>query len=91
MIGSIHIKATEEGLSVQTHLSHVSDFDKFMILNTVRRSLEMSEKDFAFINMLIQTGLDKMFLPEQNETEVSVPSEVLEMLNKIKGDNNNEG
>ena len=91
MIGSIHIEATEEGLSVQTRLSHVADFDKFVILNTVRRSLEMSEKDFAFVNMLIQTGLDKVFLPGQNETEVSIPSEVLEMLNKMKEDNNDEG
>ena len=91
MVGSIYIKATEEGLSVQTRLSHVDDFDKFVILNTVRRSLEMSEKDFAFVNMLIQTGLDKVFLSGQNETEVSIPSEVLEMLNKMKGDNNDEG
>ena len=77
-------------MSVQTRLSHVNNFDKFMILNAVRRSLEMSERDFAFVNMLIQTGLDKVFSPGQNETEVSIPSEVLEMLNKMKGGNNDE-
>ena len=91
MIGSIHFEATEEGLSVQTHLCDVSDIDRFRILCMLQRSLKISKKEFELYNALIQTGLDKLLVPEQDTTEVSIPSEVLEMLNKMKGDNNGEG
>ena len=91
MIGSIYIEATEEGLSVQTHLRDVSDFDRFHILCMLQRSLKISKKEFELYNVLIQTGLDKVFMLGQDETEVSIPSEVLEMLNKMKGDNKDEG
>ena len=91
MIGSIHFKITKEGAQVQTHLSHVSSFDKFYIMCLLKRSLKISKKEFEFANLLIQAGLDKLLGSEQNTTEVSIPSEVLEMLNKMKGDNNNAG
>ena len=91
MLGSIHFEITEEGARVQTHLSHVSDFDKFYILCLLQRSLEISKEEFEFANGLIQAGLDKLLVSEQDTTEVSIPSEVLEMLNKMKGDNNDEG
>ena len=91
MIGSIHFEITEEGIGIQTHLSHVSDFDKFQILCLLQRSLKISKKEFEFVNLLIQSDLDKLLCPEQNETGVSIPSEVLEMLNKMKGDNHDEG
>ena len=91
MVGSIHFEITEEGVCVQTHLSHVGGFDKFQILCLLQRSLEIPKKEFEFANLLIQADLDKLLVPEQNTTEVSVPSEVLEMLNKMKRDNNDEG
>ena len=91
MIGSIHFEVTEKGISAQTHLCDVSDFDKFRILCLLQCSLEISKKEFEFANLLIQSGLDKLLVPEQNTTEVSILSEVLEMLNKMKGDNNDEG
>ena len=90
MLGSIHFEITEEGARIQTRLSHVSDFDKFQILCLLQRSLEISKEDFAFTNALIQSGLDKLFVSEQGTTEVSISSEVLEMLDKMKGDNNDE-
>ena len=88
MIGSMHFEATEKGVHVQTHLCDVSGFDKFRILCMLQRSLEISKEEFEFANALFQSGLDKLFVPEQNATEVSIPSEVLEMLNKMKEDNN---
>ena len=88
MVGSIHFEITEEGANVQTHLSHVSRFDKFYIMCLLKRSLEISKKEFEFANLLIQSGLDKLLVSEQDTTKVSIPSEVLEMLNKMKGDNN---
>ena len=91
MLGSMHFEITEEGVHVQTHLFHVSGLDKFQILCLLQRSLKISKKEFEFANLLIQADLDKQLVPEQNTTEVSVPSEVLEMLNKMKGDNNDEG
>ena len=90
MIGSIHFEITEEGAHVQTHLCDANDFDRFRILCILQRSLKISKEEFEVANALIQTGLDKLFVPEQNTTEVSIPSEVLEMLNKMKGDNNDE-
>ena len=90
MIGSIHFEVTEKGAHVQTHLSHVGSFDKFYIMCLLKRSLEISKEEFEFANELIQAGLDKLFVSEQDMAEVSIPSEVLEMLNKMKGDNNNE-
>ena len=91
MIGSIHLEATEKGTSIQTRMSPVNSFDRFQILCMVQRSLEISKEDFAFTNALIQSGLDKLFVPEQNTTEVSIPSEILAMIEKLKGDNHNEG
>ena len=91
MVGSIHFEVTEKGISIQTRLSHVSNFDMFQILCLLQRSLGISKKEFEFVNLLIQAGLDKLLWPEQDTTEVSIPSEVLEMLNKMKGDNNDEG
>ena len=88
MVGSIHFEITEEGAHVQTHLSHVSSFDKFYIMCLLKRSLGISKKEFELYNALIQSGLDKLLVPEQDTAEVSVPSEVLEILNKMKGDNN---
>ena len=88
MVGSIHFEVTEECAHIQTHLSHVSDFDRFRILCMLQRSLEISKKDFELYNALIQTGLDELLVREQDTTEVSIPSEVLEMLNKMKEDNN---
>lgn len=90
MLGSIHFEVTREGTHIQTHLSEVSGFDKFYILCALRRSLQISKKEFELVNSMIQADLDKLLVPEQNTTEVSVPSEVLEMLNKMKGDNNGE-
>ena len=90
MVGSIHFEITEEGVRVQTSLSHVSSLDKFQILCLLQRSLEISKKEFEFANLLIQADLDKLLVLEQNTTEVSIPSEVPEMLNKMKGDNNDE-
>ena len=90
MVGSIHFEVTEKGVRVQTHLCDVSGFDRFHILCLLQRSLEISKKEFELYNALIQTGLDKLLVPEQNTTEVSIPSEVLEMLNKMKGDNRDE-
>ena len=90
MVGSIHIKVTEEGVYIQTHLSNVGSFDKFQILCVLKHSLEISKEEFEFANVLIQKGLDKLFMQEQDTPEVSIPSEVLEMLNKMKGDNNDE-
>ena len=90
MVGSIHFEATEKGISIQTHLRDVNAFDRFHILCLLQRSLGISKKEFGFVNALIQSGLDKLFVPEQNTAEVSIPSEVLEMLNKMKGDNNDE-
>ena len=91
MVGSIHFEVTEEDISIQTHLFHVSDFDKFHILCMLQRSLEISKKDFEFANAMIQTGLDKLFFSEQNTTEVSISPEVLKMIEKMKGDNHDEG
>ena len=91
MLGSIHIKATEKGLSVQTHLRDVSGFDKFHILCLLQRSLEISKKEFGFVNALIQSGLDKLFVPEQNTAEVSIRPEILKMVEKMKGNNHDEG
>ena len=91
MIGSIHFEATEEGLSIQTHLSHVSGSDRFHILCILQRSLEISKKEFELANLLIQSDLDKALCPEQNTTEVSIPPEVLKMIEKLKGDNSREG
>lgn len=90
MVGSIHFEVTEKGISIQTRLSHVSDFDKFQILCLLQRSLGISKKEFEFVNLLIQSDLDKLLWPEQDTTEVSVPPEILEMLNKMEGDNNDE-
>lgn len=90
MLGSIHFEVTEEGTSIQTHLSHVSNFDKFYILCMLQRYLEISKKEFEFVNALIQSDLDKLLCPEQNNAEVSIPSEVLKMVEKLKGDNHNE-
>ena len=91
MIGSIHFEATEKGVHVQTHLCDVSGLDRFRILCMLQRSLEISKEEFEFYNAMIQAGLDKLFVPEQDSTEMSIPSEVLEMLNKMKGDNRDEG
>ena len=91
MLGSIHFEITEEGAHIQTNLSHVSDFDKFQILCMLKRSLKISKKEFEVANVMIQAGLDKLLMREQDTTEVSIPSEVLEMLNKMKGDNHDEG
>ena len=88
MVGSIHFEVTEKGISVQTRLRDVSSFGRFHILCMLQRSLEISKKEFELYNALIQSGLDKLLVPEQDTTEVSIPSEVLEMLNKMKGDNN---
>ena len=90
MLGSIHFEATEKGVHVQTHLCDVSGLDRFRILCMLQRSLEISKEEFEMYNALIQSGLDKLFVPEQNTAEVSIPSEVLEMLNKMKGDNRDE-
>ena len=87
MVGSIHFEITEESVHVQTHLRDVSDFDRFRILCLLKRSFKISKEEFEVANALIQAGLDKLFVPEQDSTEVSIPSEVLEMLNKMKGDN----
>ena len=91
MVGSMHFEATEEGVHVQARLFRVNSLDKFHILSLVQRTLEISKKEFEFANLLIQSDLDKLLYPEQSTTEVSVPSEILEMLNKMKGDNNDEG
>lgn len=91
MVGSIHFEVTEKGIGIQTRLSHVSNFDMFQILCLLQRSLGISKKEFEFVNLLIQSDLDKLLWPEQDTAEVSIPSEVLEMLNKMKGDNNDEG
>ena len=88
MVGSIHFEITEEDAHVQTRLSHMSSFDKFYIMCLLKRSLEISKKEFEFANLLIQSDLDKLLVSEQDTAEVSIPSEVLEMLNKMKGDNN---
>ena len=88
MIGSIHFEVTEKGASLQTHLAHVSSLDKLHIMCLLKRSLKISKEEFEFANLLIQSDLDKLLVREQNTTEVSIPSEVLEMLNKMKGDNN---
>ena len=90
MLGSIHFEVTEEGAHIQTHLSEVSGFDKFYILCMLQRSLRISKKEFEFVNALIQSGLDKALCPEQDTTEVSIPPEVLKMVEKLKGDNHNE-
>ena len=87
MVGSIHFEVTKKGISAQTHLCDVSDFDRFRILCMLQRSLKISKEEFEVANALIQTGLDKLLVPEQNTTEVSISSEVLEMLNKMKGNN----
>ena len=87
MLGSIHFEATEKGIHVQTRLRDVSGFDRFHILCLLQRSLEISKEEFGFANALIQSGLDKLLVSKQNETEVSISSEVLEMLNKMKGGN----
>lgn len=91
MVGSIHLEATEQGIAVQTHLRNVSGFDKFQILCTLQRSLEISKKEFELCNVLIQSDLDKLLVPEQNMAEVSIPTEILEMIEKLKGDNHDEG
>lgn len=64
MVGSIHFEVTEEGAHIQTHLSHVSDFDRFRILCMLQRSLEISKKEFELYNALIQTGLDELLVRE---------------------------
>ena len=87
MLGSIHFEVTEKGISVQTRLRDVGGFDKFHILCLLQRSLGISKKEFALANTLIQSGLDKLFVPEQNTTEVSIPPEILKMVEKMKGDN----
>lgn len=91
MVGSIHFEITEEGANVRTHLSHMSSFDRFYIMCLLKRSLGISKEEFEVANVMIQAGLDKLLVSEQDTTEVSIPSEVLEMLNKMKGDNNDEG
>ena len=90
MIGSIHFEITEEGANIQTHLSHVGVLDKFRIMCLLKRSLKISKEEFELVNLLIQSDLDKLLVLEQDTAEVSIPSEVLEMLNKMKGDNNDE-
>lgn len=55
----------------------------------LQRSLSISKKEFEFANALIQSDWDKLLCPEQSE--VSIPSEILEMLEKLKGDNHDEG
>ena len=90
MLGFIHFEITEEGAHVQTRLSHVGVLDKFHIMCLLKRSLKISKEEFELVNLLIQSDLDKLLVSEQDTTEVSIPSEVLEMLNKMKGDNNNE-
>ena len=90
MVGSIHFEITEEGARVQTNLSHTRDSDKLYIMCLLKRSLKISKEEFEFVNLLIESDLDKLLVSEQDTTEMSIPSEVLEMLNKMKGDNNNE-
>ena len=90
MLGSIHFEATEKGIHVQTHLCDVSGLDRFRILCMLQRSLEISKEEFELCNALIQTGLDKLFVPEQNTAEVSIPPEILEMIEKLKGDKDGE-
>lgn len=91
MLGSIHFEVTEKGIDIRTHLSRVSGLDKFQILCLLQRTLEISKKEFEFANLLIQADLDKLLVPEQNTPEVSIPSEVLKMVEKLKGDNHDEG
>ena len=90
MVGSIHFEVTEKGVHVQTHLCDVSGLDRFRILCMLQRSLEISKEEFELYNALIQTGLDKLFVPEQDTAEVSIPPEILEMIEKMKGNNNDE-
>ena len=90
MVGFIHFEITEEGGKIQTHLSNVSDYDKFCIMCMLKRSLEISKEEFEVANVLIQADLDKLIMNEKNTTGVSISPEVLEMLNKMKGDNNDE-
>ena len=87
MLGSIHFEATEKGVHVQAHLCDVSSLDRFHILCMLQRSLGISKKEFELYNALIQTGLDKLLMPEQNTAEVSIPPEILKMVEKMKGDN----
>ena len=82
MLGSIHFEVTEEGIGIQTHLSHVSSFDKFYIMCLLKRSLKISKEEFEFANELIQAGVDKLFVSEQDTTEVSIPPEILKMIEK---------
>ena len=90
MVGSVHFEVTEEDIHIQTRLRDVNSFDKFHILCMLQRSLEISKKEFEFYNTLIQQDLDKLLMPEQNMMEVSIPSEVLKMVEKLKGDNHDE-
>ena len=91
MVGFIHFEATEKGGRIQTHLSDVSDFDKFCIMCMLKRSLGISKEEFEFANVLIQADLDKLVMNEKNTTGVSISPEVLQVIEKLKGNNNDEG